>query len=121
MSELKITDWPWQVEGPDGTGEPDSQKQYNGKPYQEYSRVTGKTGDFCKGVAHIYQGDKGPVGSPEALEEQLANARLIAAAPELLEACRELLRHCERYLGPTICGGEMTNARAAIEKATGES
>lgn len=51
-------------------------------------------------------------------DNQTANARLIAAAPELLQSCRELLCNCEIYLGPMLCGGEMTKARAAIEKAT---
>ena len=37
---------------------------------------------------------------------------------ELLRACRSLLACCERYLGPMICGKEMTIARAAIEKAS---
>lgn len=117
MSELRITDWPWQVEGPDGTGEPDSQKQYNGKPYQEYSRVSGKKGEFRKGVAHVYQGDKGPVGSPEALEEQLANARLIAAAPELLDACINVTEESAADM-PYATYEKLLQA---IKKATGES
>ena len=47
-----------------------------------------------------------------------ANARLIAAAPELLEASKEMLQ-----LIDTICrveGATVRKARAAIAKATGE-
>ena len=44
------------------------------------------------------------------------NARLIAAAPELLEACRSLLALCEGGTGDAL--QRMDAARAAIEKAT---
>lgn len=76
----------WVVGRPSGTGEPDSVKQFEGKPYQEYGQVHTEpdpvTG-YRKGIAHVYQGEGG-VGSPQALAEQKANATLIAAAPELL-------------------------------------
>lgn len=51
-------------------------------------------------------------------EEQLANARLIAAAPELLEAVWGLLRLAQSRVSgdPAI-----TKALAAIEKAEGRS
>lgn len=52
-------------------------------------------------------------------EETAANAALIAAAPELLRELKILLNLCERYAGPCICGGELTEARAAIAKAKG--
>lgn len=35
--------------------------------------------------------------APESREEQEANARLIAAAPELLEACKALIDELKRY------------------------
>jgi hypothetical protein len=47
--------------------------------------------------------------------QQEANARLISAAPELLEALQEML------LGADAMGWSATKARAAIAKATGEA
>ena len=46
-------------------------------------------------------------------DEQQANARLIAAAPELLEALQQAL--------PQLIGRAYLDARAAIAKATGEA
>jgi hypothetical protein len=50
-------------------------------------------------------------------EEARANARLIAAAPALLEALQNLLDHCDRLRDPAR---EVHAARAAIQSATGE-
>ena len=47
-----------------------------------------------------------------------ANARLIAAAPELLAALEELC--ADKYLSDPINADRMANARAAIAKAKGE-
>lgn len=49
--------------------------------------------------------------------EMAANARLISAAPELLEALEGLLS--DRYLSDPINADRMAGARAAIQKATG--
>jgi hypothetical protein len=49
--------------------------------------------------------------------EDEANARLIAAAPELLAALQELC--ADKYLADPINADRMANARAAIAKATG--
>lgn len=71
-------------------------------------------------IAHAY-------GDNE--EQQAANARLIAAAPELLEALEDLDRILDGPLADSITGDVMaeagaytalTNARAAIAKAKGE-
>ena len=58
------------------------------------------------------------------LAEVKANARLIAAAPDLLEACRGLLmdtRHRHKYHGPMKCDRceAYQAARAALAKAEG--
>jgi hypothetical protein len=50
-----------------------------------------------------------------------ANAKLIAAAPDLLEALKEMLRHTDgncAELPTTTFSKAERNARAAIEKAT---
>lgn len=52
-------------------------------------------------------------------KEGEANARLIAAAPELLEALKDVMSAVE--LGWIPDGESMFNARAAIAKATGAS
>jgi len=64
--------------------------------------------------------------SPAAVEN-LANAQLIAAAPELLKALEELFRHCtmtHKYWGDGCNQKEadaaITAARNAIAKAKGE-
>lgn len=74
---------------------------------------------------HRYQIE---IGSPEwcplasawdTNEESVANAHLIAAAPELLEACKMLV---EYWMTGAAVDGESESAdrvRAAIRKATG--
>jgi len=49
-----------------------------------------------------------------------ANAALIAAAPELLEALKNLTRRIERDNLHTTHGVSLAAARAAIAKATGQ-
>lgn len=51
-------------------------------------------------------------------DEMKANARLIAAAPELLEACNELISLL-MYHG-YYYSSEINKAEAAIKKAVGE-
>lgn len=53
-------------------------------------------------------------GTPEQLEEAEANARLIAAAPELLEACRHVLRH---WVGKPDCNFDIAPVIAAVDRA----
>lgn len=59
--------------------------------------------------------------APIEKEEALANGRLWAASPELLESVHDLLgiihSVCPEYDEATMCA----NARAAIAKATGEA
>jgi len=52
-------------------------------------------------------------------EEAAANARLIAAAPDLLTACEVSVYHLEAHLGAS--NPAVVAMRAAIAKATGES
>jgi len=55
----------------------------------------------------------------DVTEKHLANARLIAAAPELLAALKELL--ADKYLADPINAERMAKTRAAIAKAEGNA
>jgi hypothetical protein len=74
-------------------------------------------GDVCTEDGHkvcmLWGMNSLPEGSPRA------NARLIAAAPELLEACKELLAFID-FVGKTQ-DESIPLARAAIAKATGSA
>lgn len=62
-------------------------------------------------------GDTAKVIGPAYDTETKANARLIAAAPELLEALKTLVRRVERANAHTTLGCAVEPARAAITKA----
>ena len=55
-----------------------------------------------------------------AIDEDCANARLIAAAPELLEACRDALPYIEQYAATRYDHAFLSRLRAAILKAEGQ-
>ena len=64
----------------------------------------------------------GPTG--EGRDQQEANARLIAAAPELLEALKEVVEILDEVLGfgtEPSHGNIAAKARAVIAKATGRA
>ena len=48
-----------------------------------------------------------------------SNARLIAAAPDLLDALRRVMRHVPADAGGSSIGDDMYRARLAIARATG--
>ena len=60
----------------------------------------------------------------EHILENEANARLIAAAPDLLEACKEAEDWLEEHGGDQNCDpglrGLLRQVRSAIDKATGK-
>lgn len=62
-------------------------------------------------------GDSYPV--PFQGAEADANARLIAAAPDMLEALRDALELLERHYPKPARSGQIARARAAIAKAEG--
>jgi hypothetical protein len=75
-----------------------------GRPYATYYKA-----HIDVGVCMVW--------APPGKAEQEANARLISAAPDLLDACKQYLNAMERYGHPDKTDRLM---RAAIEKATGE-
>lgn len=56
---------------------------------------------------------------PGGVAEAEANARLIAAAPDLLDALQKLVRAIDRLPGNNPLDGLADEARDAINKATG--
>jgi hypothetical protein len=54
-------------------------------------------------------------------ETAIANARLIAAAPELLEACKEFVRVMEDQRTTASMPATVKMAKAAIQKAEAQS
>ena len=70
------------------------------------------------GVTYIDAiGRRGEIPICTVTSHEQDDARLIAAAPDLLEACRGMLRHLERE---GLQFDAMDDARAAIAKATGK-
>ena len=78
-----------------------------------------------RGWGYLTGGGSGALGldadTASRLQDELG--RLIASAPDLLEACQEALTYCE-HLKSSMFGVEPSHAdqlRAAIRKATGEA
>lgn len=76
--------------------------------------VTGKHVDIY--IATIAEEDEDGRVAPE--HERDANARLMAAAPDLLDALRRVMRHIPADAGGASLGDDMYRARAAIARAT---
>lgn len=75
-------------------------------------------GDILLGHAKASTGGGG-FPKPRTREEAEANARLMAAAPELLEALKRLASVCELADIKSHIPGHLALAREAIAKATG--
>lgn len=105
MTEAKYTPGPWYAEDRDG--------EYSivGRPTWPCNRF-GEDGEWDVAVVRDLSADDG------SAEETCANACLIAAAPELLEALIELKAWIEND-----CGAECPSDKAefAIDKAGGRS
>ena len=87
----------------------------------KYTKGPWEFAEFPKAKDWDVASDTTPVCSGYLNDEGKANARLIAAAPELLEALEMVAQHAPAS-GPLWHGSEpMTKARAAIAKAKGES
>ena len=102
--------------------------QHTPGPWYVYSL---SNGSVHVGTAHFWAGTHNVIADVMPLRmEKEANARLIAAAPELLEACKSMLDWMEftiPRLGTTPTGsierknwgGPISKARDAIAKAEG--
>lgn len=91
-------------------------KHTAGKWYTEELKVISEGGQL---IANINdepdEADYQPSG-----KESDANCYLIAAAPELLEACKDLVKAHDCKMGKTAIDLRIDLARAAIQKAEGE-
>lgn len=96
MSDAKFTPGPWNVQPTYYTHKPSGVQELDGW------NIVNKDGKTIVGTEGLYS-DKEP------------DARLIAAAPELLEALQMLLSAID---GNHLTVGDCNEARAAIAKAT---
>lgn len=102
-------------------------------PYADES--TGERRKYCWTVHTSYSAKKGGMIGHQVCEissmncgTEEADALLIAAAPELLEACKAMLEWDDREKDHAVdfnarmvlCEQAFTKARAAIQKASGE-
>jgi hypothetical protein len=71
------------------------------------------------GIAQVWAAYR-PDGPLEVGTKE-ANARLIAAAPELLQALKAIVRHADSDQGRRVTHEDIDLARAAIAKATGQN
>lgn len=86
-----------------------SEQEFN----EAYEKVLSLLSPDRMYLADVFQMDVGA-------DQQLANAKLMAAAPELLEACIEMVKHLEET-DFDVCGTPdslMNKWKAAITKAT---
>lgn len=104
--ETKFTPGPWTFStSPEGWSNTIHVAQADGAPYT----------DGYSDVGYIIQTCRG-----EEESTQMANARLIAAAPDLLEALREMVSQFTKTPSTLTDSLVRGKAHAAIAKATGE-
>ena len=103
--DAKYTPGPWNIGSSD-------------LPVSRMSIHCGGHKDSCHSTVALMV-SRGVIGISH--DEEFANARLIAAAPELLEALEDCVAVMDRELaGLKAIQPELSSARAAIAKATGE-
>jgi len=93
-------------------------------PWHAWAKDGWHVSDGADRIADLAELDDQCFGYDEAIELEEANAHLIAAAPELLEACQALVKMID-YAVEAGMNGSISNqcittdrARAAIAKAT---
>ncbi len=104
---MEHTPGPWEVDGP-WQVETDASRLFGEERRTDW-RVHGVIGKPGRTIAEV--------GGWKDRPNAEADARLIAAAPELLEACRELFEGCSP--DGVVYEASMEKAEAAIAKATG--
>lgn len=82
-----------------------------GSRYTVYDKFSQRVGDFFEGVMATQRSD----------EECAANARLGAAAPDLLAMCEELSECADYWSEYDVPIGIVERLRAVIAKAKGEA
>lgn len=104
MSETKFTPGPWEVHG---------EVEHN------ISRTTSVY--ICRSDEPWPNGQLAMVNTADGFGSQVANANLIAAAPELYEALEAIAAMLGGYAGqPNLSGDIFKIADAALAKARGE-
>ena len=98
---------------PSGAGEAEMNTKYTPGPW------AAKT---FAGTVNVWSSKRKPDGSAVCYDCKEADARLIAAAPDLLEALQEAFRaFAFDDEGPVWADSTIAKARAAIAKATGSA
>lgn len=77
----------------------------------DFGIVAANRGEICK-ISDRRENSHVCANSP--MDETMANAKLISAAPDLYDALKELVAHCESH------GIRFLSANAALRKARGE-
>ena len=113
MGEVKHTPGPWSV-----MLQNSRERRYDSRlrPFWETPVQVGEGASAGNVVCTVFMGGAGAtVSTQEAVE---ANAHLIAAAPELLEAVWALVEHFERVDGDAGHKAVIAKGTAAIARAT---
>lgn len=119
MSEFKGTPGPWLV---GGVSMQDGAVSVSHAKYRIVIASVHNAASFCDFISAALRGEE--FGAPDTAATQFANARLIAAAPDLLEALQTLeeVGALREYIGGSTETEEaQRKALAAIRKALGEN
>ena len=115
-TELKHTPGPWELVPPN--------HWYIGSGWGVRAKTPEGPGWPTPSATGYYAMCTPPPHGKEKVREQEANARLIAAAPDLLEALKSLVEYGEGNEDPDVFPEEhlrLNSARAAIAKVEGKS
>lgn len=75
-------------------------------------------GFIASGNGETYVTVADPHCNNQDIDEREANARLITAAPDLLDALRRVMRHIPADAGGASLSDDMYRARKAVDRAT---